>query len=194
MHTHVPKKMSYQYVIFSVLIGCSFAQKWGFGSCSSSRFQVTVKEDFELSKYLGTWYEYGSIPAWFQRGLKCVKATYSVRDDGKINVFNEGLKVSDDSVSSITGTAYVRDATEPAKLRVRFSRWSPWGKYWIADTDYDSYALVWSCSSFFFIRLEFAWILSREKEPDVQQMEDLIEKGRQMGISVNAIRKSDQSC
>lgn len=36
----------------------------------------------------------------------------------------------------------------------------------VLDTDYDSYALIWSCSSFGPVRSESTWILARERIPD----------------------------
>lgn len=44
----------------------------------------------------------------------------------------------------------------------------PVGAYWILDTDYTNYSIVYSCEDFLFgaIKLEFAWILSREKHLD----------------------------
>ena len=44
----------------------------------------------------------------------------------------------------------------------------PAGDYWIIETDYHNYSVVYSCADFLFgaIKLEFAWILSREKNLD----------------------------
>ena len=36
------------------------------------------------------------------------------------------------------------------------------GDYEILDTDYDSYAVVYSCSQFLFFKYELGWILTRE--------------------------------
>ena len=56
-----------------------------------------VKMDFELTKYLGLWYEYR--PSFGQpfrsSGDDCIKAEYSMRDDGLIRVLNSG-QIHDD--------------------------------------------------------------------------------------------------
>ncbi|MCK7534080.1 MAG: lipocalin family protein [Marinilabiliales bacterium] len=50
-------------------------------------------QNFDLNRYLGTWYETARFPHSFEEGLVGVTATYSVRPDGKINVENAGYRV-----------------------------------------------------------------------------------------------------
>jgi apolipoprotein D and lipocalin family protein len=38
---------------------------------------------------------------------------------------------------------------------------SPQGNYWVLDTDYQQYALVYSCQKVFSIKIQQAWYLSR---------------------------------
>ena len=51
-----------------------------------------VKMDFDLTKYLGLWYEYR--PSFGQvfrpPGQDCIQAKYSMRDDGLVRVLNSG--------------------------------------------------------------------------------------------------------
>ena len=47
---------------------------------------------FDLSKYLGTWYEIARFDHVFERGLDNVTAEYLLRDDGKVDVINSGWK------------------------------------------------------------------------------------------------------
>lgn len=51
---------------------------------------VTVVNNFDAKRYLGTWYEIARFDHRFERGLDKVTATYSLRDDGGINVINKG--------------------------------------------------------------------------------------------------------
>ena len=39
------------------------------------------------------------------------------------------------------------------------------GDYWVIDTDYDTFASVYSCASVGPIKIEIAYILTREKNP-----------------------------
>lgn len=61
------------------------------------------------------------------------------------------------------GQAKIADPNEPAKLLVKFSANEPEAPYWILDTDYDNYSLVFSCATFLAQKFEIVWILSREK-------------------------------
>merc|ERR1712038_65257 len=167
------------------------AQTIGFGGCSK---KVTVKENFDVERYMGTWIEYGSIPSWFQRGLKCVSATYKLKDNGKVEVYNKGIKVRDGSEQSIKGEAKVV-GPETAKLGVKFSDFQPkTDPYWIIDTDYDGYTFIWSCLSLGVAHAEFAWILTREPNPDPATISKIMDLGKSMGISVDKIKIMAQDC
>ncbi|KAK3096133.1 hypothetical protein FSP39_023570, partial [Pinctada imbricata] len=58
--------------------------------------------------------------------------------------------------------------SDPAKLEVTFSSSSPPGPYWVLDTDYDSYAVVYSCTDiikrFIPLKAEITWILTRSRD------------------------------
>merc|ERR1712050_295768 len=56
-------------------------------------WDVETVQELDLKKYTGLWYSiYTSLlPQWtFQRDNICTTATYTLRDDGKIAVFNAG--------------------------------------------------------------------------------------------------------
>merc|ERR1719495_279230 len=129
-----------QLIVFTVflLVPYSLAQIPAWGGCP----KVQVKEDFVLSNYLGKWYEIQKFPTIYQqKGPRCVRAIYSLKDDGHINVDNKGYD-KDNNPDAITGDAYNPDSTYPSKLAVRFSETMDYGPYWVVDTDYDNYSLV----------------------------------------------------
>jgi len=43
------------------------------------------------------------------------------------------------------------------------SLFTPKGNYNVLATDYTTFTIVYSCTSFLFFKLEYAWILSRER-------------------------------
>ena len=47
---------------------------------------VTVVNNFDAKRYLGTWYEIARFDHRFERGLEKVTATYSLRDDGGLSM------------------------------------------------------------------------------------------------------------
>ena len=59
-------------------------------SCKSPAELATV-DRVDIDKYLGTWYEIARLPNSFEKDLKCVTATYSLKDNGKIAVLNKGF-------------------------------------------------------------------------------------------------------
>lgn len=110
----------------------------------------------DLARYLGTWYEIASFPQSFQRGCTATTATYTLRDDGDIDVLNRCRKGSlDGEEQSALGRARVVDRSTNAKLEVSFFR-PFWGDYWIIDLADDySYAVVGHPGR------DYLWILAR---------------------------------
>ncbi len=85
---------------------------------------VTVPS-VDVDRYLGTWYEVGSVKQFFSLGLVNTKAEYSLNTDGSIKVVNSGNYFFDRGPkSSINGAALPVDDTN-AKLNVASSGGSP---------------------------------------------------------------------
>jgi apolipoprotein D and lipocalin family protein len=154
-----------------------------------SQTELPVVSSVDLKRYSGTWYEIARLPAFFEKNLKCVTATYTLRDDGKITVLNKGHKTDDPTqVKSSTGVAWIPDAKSPAKLKVQFF-WPFSGNYWILELDKDyKYVLVGDPS------FKYLWILAREKSIDEQVYKNLLEHAVKLGFNVSPIIKVDQDC
>ncbi|MDD3741274.1 MAG: lipocalin family protein, partial [Bacteroidales bacterium] len=89
-------------------------------SCATSTKDLAVVKNFEPDKYLGKWYEIARLDHSFERGLDYVTATYSMRENGKITVLNEGVK-PDGTNSQAEGKAYVVKTDDNAgELQVSF--------------------------------------------------------------------------
>ena len=110
----------------------------------------------DLGRYVGTWYEIASFPQSFQRGCTATMATYTIRDDGDIDVVNRCRKGAPDGPEKVArGRARVVDASTNAKLEVSFFR-PFWGDYWIIDLGHEyDYAVVGHPSR------DYLWILAR---------------------------------
>merc|ERR1719189_1090155 len=152
------------------------------GSCRNA----PIIPDFELAKYAGTWYEQLRYPNAFQstkNGGKCTTATYERIDDVTVSVNNSRIErvARGFPVSAIgqwtlgwgLGKAVQPMPNEaPNRLRVEldsmsaFSKWligsSP--NYNVVATDYENYALIFSCQKILFWKVEYAWILSRARD------------------------------
>ena len=57
--------------------------------------ELSTASQVNLEKYAGTWYEIARLPNRFEKGLECVTATYTLKDNGKIEVINKGHKVGE---------------------------------------------------------------------------------------------------
>ena len=69
---------------FVALASAAEGWLWNSVECPETR----IKQDFDMSQYIGRWHEsYRSIGIPFEKG-QCVTADYSMRDDGLVRVLN----------------------------------------------------------------------------------------------------------
>jgi apolipoprotein D and lipocalin family protein len=150
-------------------------------SCSSHK-DLPVVPALDVKKYQGTWYEIARLPNSFEKKLDNCSATYTLRSDGKIIVYNKGQYIEDPSkTSDIRGLAWVPDVAVPAKLKVRFF-WPFAGKYWIIalDSNY-RHALVGDPSR------KYLWVLAREKKLDAATLQSLLDIAKMQGFDTAKI-------
>lgn len=156
-------------------------------SCGSKEELSTVSE-VDLEKYAGTWYEISKLPNTFEKGLECVSATYSIKENGKINVLNQGYKTKNGTWKDISGTASVPDPAYPGRLKVTFF-WPFSGDYYIiALADDYSYALVGDPSR------KYLWILSKNKEMDEDVYSSLVAIAKEKGFNIDQLEKMNHQC
>ena len=74
--------------VFCVLATTTLAQVKFSGPCPTN---VNVVPNFNVQKYLGTWYENRKYPALFQGNGKCVTAKYTAQADGNVGVLNSQI-------------------------------------------------------------------------------------------------------
>lgn len=82
-----------------------------------------------------------------------------------MHVANKQLSSLTGIVSEIKGEAYQVSRSDEGKLSVRFPTLSFnfAAPYWIVDTDYDTYSVIWGCNDFGMFHTRNAWILTRER-------------------------------
>ena len=155
--------------------------------CGKSKDLPTVGE-LDVNQYAGTWYEIARLPNNFEKNLKCVTATYTIQDNGKINVLNKGYSTSKNKFKDANGTAWVPDNQFPGRLKVRFF-WPFAGDYYVIrlGADYD-YALVGDPSR------EYLWILAREREISDDLFQSLLDAAAAQGFDTTKVMRVDQDC
>ncbi|XP_029978865.1 apolipoprotein D-like [Sphaeramia orbicularis] len=177
-------------VVFVLLLAAKTAEGQSFhlGTCP----KPSVQEDFNVTKYMGTWYEIEKLPAAFERG-ECVQATYSRLPDGMVKVYNEEL-LPDGKINSIEGVAEVKDPSQPAILSVSFFKGLPGSPYWVLSTDYKSYSLVYSCSDYLSLfHIDFAWILARTRVLSEDFVNQLRGKLEAAGVNIKQLTVTNQT-
>lgn len=159
-----------------------------FGSLKAQK-PFPVVPSIDLKRYSGTWYEIARKPFVFETKLKCITATYNLRDDGKIDVINRGHYISNPSkVSVAEGVAWIPDKSQSAKLKVRFF-WPFSGDYWVMHLDENyRYAMVGDPD------LKYLWILAREKKLDEATLEMLKKKATESGYDVSDLIMPVHDC
>ena len=181
--------MSKKIVILFVIIGLLFVG-FAFKSFNPSKSMIdkTVVKEFNLEKYLGTWYEIARYDHRFEKGLVGVTATYSMRKDGKIKVVNSGYKGNfTGELSKAIGKAKTPNPKkEPAKLKVSFF-WFFYGDYYVLDLDKNyQWALIGSSSD------KYLWVLSRTPQLDNNLYNVLLNKLEKRGYDISKLIKVAQ--
>ena len=75
-------------VALVALCNVSYLSALSAGSCSAG----PVIPDFDVTKYVGQWYQIEKVLAPFEPNLKCVTADYSAINGTHIFVDNKGLR------------------------------------------------------------------------------------------------------
>lgn len=124
--------------------------------CASIPEKAKPVSDFELDRYLGTWYEIARFDFQFEKDLTNVTATYSLNEKGDVKVLNKGFNPLKKEWTSAEGIARFRNDKRTAALEVSFFGPFYSGYNVIALDENYRYALVAGKS------LDYLWILSRE--------------------------------
>lgn len=147
--------------------------------CCSAQPKVdnSVQGDLNLDRYLGQWYEIARFDHKFERGIQYSKANYSLREDGKVQVINSGIKNGKEKEAR--GKAKLTDT----KRILRVSFFGPfYGDYRIMllDPDYQ-YVLVGGSND------KYLWILSRTPQLQDDVRQKLLDEATRRGYDVEKL-------
>lgn len=137
---------------------------------------------FDISRYLGRWYEIARLDHSFERGMSDVNATYELQDDGSVKVINRGYDTRRQAWKEAIGRAQFIGDSQTASLKVSF--FGPfYGGYHVIALDQQGYrwALVAGPDR------DYLWILAREKtlQPDVR--EQLVNQAQALGFATEKL-------
>lgn len=143
---------------------------------------VKPVQDFNLEKYLGTWYEIARLDHSFERGLSRVTAEYSMREDGGVRVVNRGYSAEQQTWKEAEGRAYFVGSPDQGFLKVSF--FGPfYGSYIIFALDHAEYqyALVSGPSR------SYLWLLARTPTIAGELLDTLLSRAQELGFDTSQL-------
>jgi apolipoprotein D and lipocalin family protein len=150
--------------------------------CIGAPDHIQPVGDFELQRYLGTWYEIARLDHSFERRLEQVTATYSLRSDGGVKVINRGFNPDKNKWKEAEGKAYFVGDPDIGQLKVSF--FGPfYGGYNIIDLDKENYQYSLVCGP----DLSYLWILARTPDLDKPIMDRLVAKAKSLGFATDQL-------
>jgi apolipoprotein D and lipocalin family protein len=149
---------------------------------------VTAVNGFEVKRYLGTWYEIARLDHSFERGLSNVTATYTLRDDGGMDVLNKGFDRKAGKWKQAKGRGYLVSASDVGRLKVSF--FGPfYGGYNIIALDKEDYSYALVCG----LNRSYLWILARDKKLEKETLQDLVGLAKNLGFQTDELIFVDHS-
>ena len=149
-----------------------------FAACdASTKVDNSTVKSVDLNRYLGSWYEIAKYDHYFERDLDYAMARYTLRDDGKIDVLNTGIK--DGRAKDAKGIAKTTDV--PGLLRVSF--FGPFFsdyRIMMLDEDYQ-YVLVGGSTD------KYLWILARTPQLDDATRSLILAEADQRGYDTSKL-------
>lgn len=138
-------------------------------------------ENFDLNRYLGSWYEIARFDFRFERDMNNVMAQYSLNEKNDVDVLNSGYNYKKEEWVSANGVAKFRGNKNIAALKVSFFGPFYSGYNVIALDDDYKYALVAGKS------LDYLWILSREKSIPEDIKEEYLSIAQEIGYDTSKL-------
>lgn len=126
-------------------------------SCASIPKNAKPVDNFDINRYLGTWYEVARFDFRFEKDLENTSAQYGLDKNGNVTVLNSGHNFVKEKWSKADGLAKFRGDKTVAALKVSFFGPFYSGYNVVALDENYQYALIAGKN------LDYLWILSRTK-------------------------------
>jgi apolipoprotein D and lipocalin family protein len=145
--------------------------------CVSIPRGVEPVHEFDITRYLGTWYEIARLDHRFERGLSNIHAVYTLRNDTGIDVVNKGYNDQTKKWEEARGHAYFVEDPTVGRLKVSF--FGPfYGGYNIIALDKQNYSYAVVCGP----DRSYFWILARTPELPEETLADLLRFSERLGF------------
>ena len=168
-----------------LIIAAFLAAVLPLASCNKD-FDNSTVDEFDLSRYLGEWYEVARYNHSFERGMDNTMAEYILQDNGKVVVLNTGWK--DGKFKVAEGKAKYKDPEgNPGALKVSFFLFF-YSEYNVMMVD-ENYQISLVGSK----RENYLWILSRTPVPDPDLLQSVLDEAESRGYDTTKLIWVDQS-
>lgn len=164
-----------------LVVACSLGFLVLLNSCSSNPKNAEPIENFDVNKYLGTWYEIARFDFRFEKDLDNVSAQYSLNEKGNVMVLNSGYNYKKEEWKRADGLAKFRGDENVATLKVSFFGPFYSGYNVVALDENYQYALVAGKN------LDYLWILSRTKNIPDQVKADYLKIAKEIGYDTSKL-------
>lgn len=149
---------------------------------------VVPVKNFNVSRYLGKWYEIARLDHSFERGLSNVTAEYELRSDDGINVINRGFLAEENKWKVAEGKAYFVGSRDEGHLKVSF--FGPfYGSYIIFGLDQENYQYAFVSG----YNTSYLWLLSKTPTVSEDVKERFVEKSKELGFDTNVLLFTEQN-
>jgi apolipoprotein D and lipocalin family protein len=143
---------------------------------------VQPVDNFNLQRYLGTWYEIARLDHSFEEGLSSVTAEYSIREDGGVRVLNRGWSAENQAWEEAEGKAYFVEDNDTGYLKVSF--FGPfYGSYVVFDLDQEDYGYSFVSGP----DTSYLWLLSRTPTVQPAILDRFLAQARLLGFDTDAL-------
>ncbi len=150
--------------------------------CLSIPQNVKPVDGFELSNYLGKWYEIARLDHSFERGLDNVTAEYFLRDDGGVRVVNKGFSATENKWKEAEGKAYFVSDPQQGYLKVSF--FGPfYGAYIVFELDKEAYQYTFVTS----YDKSYLWLLARTPEVSDALLDRFVRRAAELGFETDKL-------
>jgi apolipoprotein D and lipocalin family protein len=151
-------------------------------ACTGAPDKVTAVKDFNVDRYLGSWYEIARLDHSFEKGLSQVSADYSLQADGGIKVINRGYSAENKNWKEAVGKAYFVSDKNKGHLKVSF--FGPfYSSYIIFNLDQQHYQYAFISG----YNTDYLWLLSRTPSVSKELIDKFTREAQQRGFDTSRL-------
>ena len=164
-----------------LIVACTIGFVALLNSCASIPKNAEAVKNFDISRYLGTWYEIARFDFRFEKNLDNVSAQYSLNKKGNITVLNSGYNYKKAEWKKADGLAKFRGSKDIAELKVSFFGPFYAGYNVVALDENYQYALIAGKG------LDYLWILSRTKDISEEVKSNYLKIAEEIGYDTSKL-------